>query len=513
VSTHSTFERSAAAMPTEPTTEARNDLRSSWASLGAIGLGYMLVSWGLGPISAILPTIAAEFATADGVDPSTGVALALNTAQGQALAAAGWVMNAYFLLVVASVLIVGRLGDLLGHRRIFRLGILMFGVGALASALAPGLTPLVAARALQGLGAAMVYGTSLALVADVLPGGRRGLAVGVVTMSAAVASFLGVGFSAYAVEQLSWRWAFWIQVPLAILALAAATRLPARPMTEGVFTVLRRVDWRGGLLLFGALTVGTLSLDHVHEGEQSFGAGAHYHLPMHALALVLLLAFARVESIVTHPLLRLRMMRDGRFAASVFANGVAHMSMLSAAFVIPFLLERGRGFGPSATRDTLVLMQMATLVCSVGAGWLYDRRPSPFLNWLTFGGVAGGLLVFGLVGGSLPYGVFVALAALLGASQGAFSTVNNTAVISAADIGERGSAAGMLETTRHLGHSLGVSLSSGVLESLVVSVAAADLAGAYQHGFEQSSLAMAALACVAVVALLWSERRPVRVAS
>ena len=99
---------------------------------------------------------------------------------------------------------------------------------------------------------------------------------------------------------------------------------------------------------------------------------------------------------------------------------------------------------------------------------------------------------------------------MLGASQGAFSTVNNTAVIAAADPTERGSAAGLLETTRHLGHSLGVSLSSGVLESLVVGVAVADLAGAYQHGFEQASLAMAVLACLAVLAIFWSERRRAR---
>ena len=126
---------------------------------------------------------------------------------------------------------------------------------------------------------------------------------------------------------------------------------------------------------------------------------------------------------------------------------------------------------------------------------------------MTFGGVALGLGAFGLVGGSLPYGPFVLTAALLGASQGAFSTVNNTAVIGAARIAERGSAAGLLETTRHLGHSLGVSMSSGVLEALVVSVAAADLAGAYQRGFEQASLVMTALACLAVVGIVWSERR------
>jgi MFS family permease len=464
-----------------------------WRALGAVGLGYMLVSWALGPISSILPTLAAELSS--GRDSS------------QALVAAGWVMNGYFLILVSSVLIVGRLGDLLGHQRLFVAGIAIYGAGALASALSPDLVMLVAARGLQGLGAAMVYGTSLALVAELLPGSRRGLAVGFVTMSASVAGFLGVAFSTYAVEHLSWRWAFWIQVPLAIVALAAGCSLPTRVARANIRQIVRRIDWRGALLLFAALTVGTLSLDHVHDGEQSFREGAYYHLPMHLLALALLVAFVRVEAAISSPLLRLGMLRDARFAASVFANGVAHMSMLAAGFVIPFLLERGRGFGPDTTRDTLVLMQAATVFSSVGAGWLYDRRPSSWLHWLTFGEIAGCLLVFGLIGGELPYPLFVITAAMLGASQGSFSTVNNTAVISSVTADERGSAAGMLETTRHLGHSLGVSLSSGVLESLVGGVVVVDLAGAYLRGFEQASLAMAALAGLAVLAIIWSERR------
>jgi MFS family permease len=482
-------------------------VRATWTALGAVGLGYMLVSWGMGPIAAILPTIAADASLRSGQGLGAASVVDAALSSGESLAAAGWVMNAYFLLLVASVLIAGRLGDLLGHSRVFRVGVLVFGVGALAASVVPSLTTLVLARALQGVGAALVYGTSLALVAEAFPGTRRGLAVGVVTMSASVASFLGVAFSVYAVEQQSWRWAFAIQVPLALAALAATVYLPARALPERTRDVLRLLDWRGAVLLFGTLTVATLSLDHVHDGEQSFAAGAHYHLPMHLLALTLLLAFARVETVVKQPLLRLRMLRDARFAASVFANGVAHMSMLSAAFMIPFLLERGRGLEPAATRDVVVAMQAATLTCSVAAGWLYDRWPSPLLHWVTFGGIAVGLGAFGLVGGSLPYGLFVLTAAVLGASQGAFSTVNNTAVIGAAQLAERGSAAGLLETTRHLGHSLGVSVSSGVLEALVIGAATADLARAYQRGFEQASLAMAALACLAVVAIVWSESR------
>src|SRR5262249_28222970 len=139
-----------------PSTTPTTSSGLPWHSLGAVGLGYLLVSWGLGPISSILPTLATDLNPRPAADAA---------ASPQALTAAGWVMNGYFLLLVSSVLIVGRLGDLLGHRRLFTLGIAIFGLGALASAVSPGLLALIAARGLQGVGAAMVYGTSLALVA------------------------------------------------------------------------------------------------------------------------------------------------------------------------------------------------------------------------------------------------------------------------------------------------------------------------------------------------------------
>src|SRR5436190_20701944 len=140
----------------DPTTA---DRRIAWSSLGAIGLGYMLVSWGLGPISSILPTIAADLAI---LDPAAG--------SGDALVAAGWVMNAYFLLIVSSVLLAGRLGDLLGHRRVFALGIALFGLGALAAAVSPRLVALVAARGRLRAATARVTCPRLARGAELLAG-------------------------------------------------------------------------------------------------------------------------------------------------------------------------------------------------------------------------------------------------------------------------------------------------------------------------------------------------------
>ena len=135
--------------------------REGWYCLLTVSIGYLLVSWGMGPVSSILPTISADL----GIDVS----------------AAGWIMNAYFLLLVGAVLVVGRLGDIVGHRYVFATGVAIFGLAAVAAGLAGSYEALVVARAVQGIGSAMVFGTSLALVSEAIPSNRRGLAIGILT--------------------------------------------------------------------------------------------------------------------------------------------------------------------------------------------------------------------------------------------------------------------------------------------------------------------------------------------
>ena len=449
-----------------------------WAMLATVSVGYFLVSWGMAPVAAILPTISDDL-TID-------------------VTAAGWVMNSYFVLLVGTLLIVGRIGDLFGHRRVFALGIVVFGLGSVGAGLSNALAPLVVARAVQGLGAAMVYGTSLALVVEAAPRERRGLAVGILTMSSGLSSLLGVAFTSYAAQYLSWHWAFFLSVPLALGALAYAWRLPEKARLGP----RPRIDWQGGVLLFAGLTVALLSLNHLHEGEQSFRQGAHYHLPMHTLAAVLLGAFVWVELRVPQPLLQLGMLRDARFGGGVLANGIAHMSMLASSFLLPFLLERGRDLNPTDTGRLLVAMQFSMVVCALVAGWMYDRSRSPALGWATLGAIAGGLTVLGLIGASLPYAILVGLGGLLGAGLGGFTAVNNTAVMSGAPHDKLGFASGMVETTRQLGHSVGVSLSSSIMASALAGVAIVDLPAAYADGFQRAALAMGILATLGLLAIV-----------
>ena len=251
---------------------------------------------------------------------------------GRDLAAAGWVMNAYFLLVVASVLIVGRLGDLLGHRRVFSAGIAIYGLGALASALAPGLTWLVAARALQGLGAAMVYGTSLALVAEALPGdparagGRRRHDVGERRQ-----------LPRRRVQRLRRRAAV---VALGVLdpgAAGACSRWPrlraCRPVRRPSAPSTCSAGSTGAADCCCSVRSASGRSRSITSTRASRASGRARTTTCRCMPWRWSCCWrspASSRSSRTRCCAS-RMLRDGRFAASVFANGVAHMSMLSAA--------------------------------------------------------------------------------------------------------------------------------------------------------------------------------------
>jgi MFS family permease len=466
--------------PDAPSTAASTGgvSREGWYCLATVSLGYLLVSWGMNPVSSILPTISADLQ----IDVS----------------AAGWVMNAYFLLLVGAVLVTGRFGDIVGHRSVFATGVTVFGLAGVAAGLAGSYEGLVVARAVQGIGAAMVFGTSLALVSEVIPTHRRGLAIGMLTTSAAVAGMVGVSFSVYAVQHLTWHWAFFIMGPIAALALAMALRLPPGK-TSGS---RQNIDWLGAILLFAGLTVAMLSLNHFHEGEASFREGANYHVSMHLLAAAILAVFVWVETRAKQPLLLLAMLREPRFASGIFSNGIAHMSMLASSFLIPFLLERGRGLHPSDTGQMVLVIQVTMVSCSLLAGFLYDRFRTPLFAWGTLALIAAGLTTLGLFGASMPFWGLLGVAVFLGGGLGGFTTVNNTAVMSHAGDGKRGFASGMVETTRQLGHSVGVTLSSTIMAGALVGVAPADLPTAYASGFQQATLLMGGFTALGLLSAL-----------
>ena len=180
--------------------------------LAVVSGGYLLASWAMNPVSAILPTITADL----GIDVTR----------------AGWLMNAYFVLLVSWVLIAGRLGDAFGHGSVFRAGCLVFTLGSLLAAVSTDFALLLAARGIQGLGSAMLFGTSLALIATVFNGSRLAWAIGLLSVSAGVSGLVGVWASTSLAQYANWHWSFVVPVVVGVCVTLLAGGLPSVRRTQ-----------------------------------------------------------------------------------------------------------------------------------------------------------------------------------------------------------------------------------------------------------------------------------------
>ena len=447
-----------------------------------VAFGYLLASWAMNPVSSILPTITSDLQ----VDVTR----------------AGWVMNAYFLLLVGFVLVAGRLGDAFGHGTLFRAGCLVFAGGSLLACLASDFNLLIAARAIQGLGSALLFGTSLAIIATVYVGGRLAWAVGILTVSAGVASLVGTWFSTTIIQFASWHWTFVapVVIGLGTAVFAGGLKLPSERRTR-----VSNVDWLGGGLLFVALIFLLLGFNHLHEGPETFEAGASYHVTMHAMAVIFLALFLWRQLRTPKPLVKLNLLRVPRLSAGVVANGIAHSSMLATSLIIPFLLERGEGYSPVQTQQLMLVQQLSLIGASLVGGWLYARSGTPVMSIASMGAIAFGLALLGRIGAELPYAGLFPVVAVLGAGLGVFTAVNNTAVMASVGADQRGFASGLVETTRQLGHSLGVSVSSGVLQTSLAAAALPEIG--YRVGFSEAASAMGLVASLGILVVLYPTLR------
>jgi predicted MFS family arabinose efflux permease len=285
----------------------------------------------------------------------------------------------------------------------------------------------------------------------------------------------------------------------------ALVAIVARGLPSVQRTRVSDIDWLGGLLLVGALSLLLLGFSHLHEGPESFEAGAPYHLSVHVGAVVVMALFVWRQLRVDHPLLQLRLLRIPSLSTGVVANGIAHSSMLATSLLLPFLLERGRGYSPTQTAELVVTMQVCLIAGSIGGGVLLARYGPSGLGVGSMAGIAAGLFALGQIGAALPFAALFPLVAGLGTAQGTFTAVNNTAVMSSLGADQRGFASGLVEMTRHLGHALGTSISSSVL---VTSLAAAIApAAGYRDGFAAAATTMAAVAALGIVVVLYPTLR------
>ncbi len=327
----------------------------------------------------------------------------LQRSLGATFAEAQWVVEAYTLFLSALVLAGGTLGDLYGRRRCFSLGVLIFALASAACGIAPDPVFLIVARAIQGMGSALLMPGSLAILAAGFPADRRGRAIGLWSAASGVCVAIAPAFGGWLIDTFSWRWVFLINLPLAAVTLAITwSKLAESKGREG-----GRLDLPGTAL--ATLGLGGLTFGLIEAGRAGFGDRlADGSIIFGILALA---AFFAVERHSKHPMIPLQLFRLPVFAGIQVFTFLLWAALSGALFFVPFRLMQVQGFGPLQAGGALLPCVVIISILSRWAGGLVDRLgpQRPLIAGAIIAGL--GYLLLAVPGPTTPYwlGVLPAL--------------------------------------------------------------------------------------------------------
>jgi EmrB/QacA subfamily drug resistance transporter len=304
-----------------------------------------------------------------------------------------WVVEAYLLTLSSLLLLGGSLGDVLGRVRVFKFGLIGFGACSVVCAVAPSSSVLIAARALQGVGGALLVPSTLALIMDHFGEDERGAAIGTWTAWTGVATVIGPLGGGALVQLASWRWIFVINVIPVLITLMLLRRLPADEGTGG------HVDWVGGLLC--VLGLGGLVFGLIEQSTYGWG-DPRVFVPLSA-GVALLVAFVAWERRVPQPMMPLHLFAVRNFAVGNFTTLALYGGLGVATFFLVIFLQQVAGYSPVEAGLSLLPITVIIFVLSKRFGMLSDRYgPHLFMS----GGpvLAGaGLFLFTRVGANASY--------------------------------------------------------------------------------------------------------------
>jgi EmrB/QacA subfamily drug resistance transporter len=413
-----------------PDDEARTTTSNGWV-LTSLALCTLLPSLGTSIANVALPTLAQSF--------------------GASFQQVQWVVLAYLLAMTTLMVSVGRLGDILGRRRLLLAGISLFTAASCLCGAAPGLWWLVAARAGQGLGAAMMMALTMALVSEAVPKSKTGSAMGMLGTMSAVGTALGPSLGGVLIAGLGWQAIFFVNVPLGILALWLVRRWLSSDRPKAGMDRRVGFDFVGTLLL--ATTLGAYALA-MTVGRGSFGSANMTLLAATALGLGL---FVWSQAKVSSPLIRLTLFRKPGLSASLAMSALVSTVMMATLVVGPFYLTRALNLDAAWVGVIMSVGPAISALTGVPAGRVVDRFGAQRMALSGLAGMVAGCVVlcmaptmWGIAGYVIPIAIVTAHYAL-------FQAANNTAVMAGVSADQRGVVSGVVNLSRNLGLITGAS--------------------------------------------------------
>jgi EmrB/QacA subfamily drug resistance transporter len=415
-----------------------------------------------------------------------------------------WVVLAYLLAITTLIVSVGRLGDIIGRRRLLLTGLLLFTAASIICGFAPTLWQLIAARAAQGFGAAIMMALAMAVVGETVPKARTGSAMGLLGTMSAIGTALGPSLGGILIAGLGWRAIFLVKVPLGILTFLLAHRtLPADRKTST--SDRTRFDTPGTLLL--ALTLAAYALA-MTIGRGSFGA---LNATLLAAAVVGAGLFMLSQAKADSPLIRPGMFRAPKLRASLAMSALVMTVMMATLVVGPFYLSHALGLGPASVGLAASVGPVVTALAGLPAGRIADRFGAQRVTIAGLMILASGSFILSMLPATLGVAGYIGPIAVMTVGYALFQTANNTAVMTDADPEQRGVLSGMLNLSRNLGLITGASAMGAVfaLASGATDITAAP-AKAVATGMQITFAVAALLIVVALAIAVGAHRRITR---
>jgi EmrB/QacA subfamily drug resistance transporter len=464
-------------------TEARDYLERRWWALALLCMTQFMVVLDASIVNIALPTIGKEV----GISQEN----------------LSWVVNAYVLTFGGFLLLGGRMADLLGRRRIFMIGLLIVAVASLFAGFAPNEGVLIAARAAQGLGAAIIAPSALSIVTTIFrDGSERNKALGAWGAVAGSGGAAGVLLGGVLTDGLGWEWVLWVNVPVALVVLALTPGLIPESRSE---SQTRTFDVAGGVTVTAGLSLLVYSI----VDAESAGWGSTKTIGLLAAAIALLGIFTLIELRSEAPLVPFSIFRKRTLTGANVVGLMVGGSLFAMFFFITLYMQQVLGYSPIKAGLSYLPLSIAIIVSAGVASQLVTKIGFKPVLVVGLALIAGGLVWFSAISVGGGFTTDILGPSLLAAVGLGFAFVTTTiAAVSGIEDSEQGLASGLINTSQQIGGALGLAVLATVATSRTEDVLAASggnpraLPDALVEGFQSAFLGAALIAVLGLVLTL-----------
>jgi len=409
---------------------------------------------------------------------------------------AAWTVIARLLVLGSTVFFFARLGEKLGHVRLYFLGAAVMAVASGMAATSGNIYQAVVWSGFVGVGASMITSNSNPILALVFNDKERGRAFSIPIIAARVGTLLGMALFGVFLQFFSWRLVFLTSLPVGLFALVMARPLLTFELlkpTEAAKKIV--VGAPSALLMMAALGVFVLSGMHVHGGEESFvsAEALEYHLPVHGLFLGLAAVFIFVQRRSVTPFLNFSNFKNRGFSMALFSDHTFHMSMMAVVTLVPILVENGLGYDPIVASWVLIPGQGLGIFLPLIAGYYFDKSNPPWLRPAGLLSIASGFVLLALFSGQVPIWVLPILLIPAFIGTHTFNAPSNATIMNSLPE-DRSFASGVMETSRQMGHTIGATIAAAMLGlALPASInfmTAGEAQPFYRTGFQYAATAV-----------------------